>query len=249
VALFLEPPFALAVGMFMLAEDRRDRMLGLGWLAFLTPALMLTLSRGAYLAIAVLAVIVVVGNRRRIPLIAGLAVLVVVLWQIPLVNRRFAGQFDLTNPMTTIRGRLTIFTDTVTSDVSQHPIFGVGLGGYHYLFHGRYPEIYPHDLWLTFWVEIGLLGVIAFAIIFIGLAYRGWMAYRVARGFAQPLLWGVLGTLVLWGVHGLVDSPYWKNDMSIEFWIVAALELAAIRWIAEAKTNAASPQFVDSRPA
>jgi hypothetical protein len=33
---------------------------------------------------------------------------------------------------------------------------------------------------------------------------------------------------VVFGVHGLVDSPYWKNDLSLEFWILAALEVVAI---------------------
>jgi hypothetical protein len=42
------------------------------------------------------------------------------------------------------------------------------------------------------------------------------------------VLWGVLAALVVWTVHGFVDSPYWKNDMSAEFWSLAALELAVI---------------------
>jgi hypothetical protein len=27
----------------------------------------------------------------------------------------------------------------------------------------------------------------------------------------------------------MFDSPYWKNDLSVEFWIVAALQVIAIR--------------------
>jgi hypothetical protein len=80
--------------------------------------------------------------------------------------------------------------------------------------------------------------MIAFAVIFFGLLYRGWLAFSRATGFYRALLWGVSGSLVLWGVHGLVDSPYWKNDMSIEFWIIAALELVAIRAIGQ-KASAA----------
>jgi glycosyltransferase involved in cell wall biosynthesis len=37
---------------------------------------------------------------------------------------------------------------------------------------------------------------------------------------------------VLWTVHGLVDSPYWKNDMSAEFWILAAVEIAVLEALA-----------------
>ena len=38
-------------------------------------------------------------------------------------------------------------------------------------------------------------------------------------------------------VHGLVDSPYWKNDLSLEFWTLAAIEvvaIATIQWDAKA---------------
>jgi O-antigen ligase len=230
VAMYLEPPFALAAGFVMFADRRQDRVMALAWMAFLAPALALTLSRGAYFAIAVLAVVAIATSRRRLWLAAGTAVVVIVLLQVPLVSRRFAGQFNLFDSQTTVRGRLSIFTDTL-SMLRDHPIFGNGLGGYHYLFRGTILEIYPHDVWLTFWVEVGVLGMVAFAIIFFGLLYRGWRAYSRAGGFYRALLWGVSGSLVLWGVHGLVDSPYWKNDMSIEFWILATLELVAIRAI------------------
>ena len=230
VAMYLEPPLALAAGLVMFADQRRDRVLAVVWLAFLVPALTLTFSRGAYFAIAVLAVVAIATSRARVPLAGALVVVVVVLLQVPLVQKKFAGQFDLGDPQTTIRGRLSIFSDTF-SMLRDHPVLGNGLGGYHYLFRGTILEIYPHDMWLTFWVEIGLLGMVAFAMIFFGLMYRGWRAFPRASGFYRALLWGVSGSLVLWAVHGLVDSPYWKNDMSVEFWIVGALEVVAIRAI------------------
>jgi O-antigen ligase len=230
VAMYLEPPFALAAGFVMFADRRKDRLMALAWIAILAAALALTLSRGAYFAIAALALVAIATSRARLWLAAGTVVVAIVLLQVPLIAKRFAGQFDLFDSQTTIRGRLSIFTDTLTM-LRDHPIFGNGLGGYHYLFRGTILEIYPHDVWLTFWVEIGLLGMVAFAVIFFGLLYRGWRGYAHASGFYRALLWGVSGSLVLWGVHGLVDSPYWKNDMSIEFWVLAAFEVVALRAI------------------
>jgi O-antigen ligase len=249
VAMYLEPPLALAAGFVMFADQRRDRLLALGWMVFLVPALTLTLSRGAYLAIAVLALVAIASSRARVLFAAGVVVVVGLLLQVPLIRERLAGQFDLGDSKTTIRGRLSIFTDTLTM-LRDHPIFGDGLGGYHYLFRGTILEIYPHDIWLTFWVEVGLLGMLAFAVIFFGLMYRGWRAFPQASGFHRAVLWGVLGSLVLWGVHGLVDSPYWKNDMSIEFWILAALELIAIRAISQRTSNPSADVLPPgSRPA
>jgi O-antigen ligase len=113
--------------------------------------------------------------------------------------------------------------------IRSSPIFGVGLGGYSFQFRGQTPEVYPHDMWLTFWVEIGLLGLIAFAVILFGLLWRGWRAWPRMRDFYRPALWGALAALVMWTVHGVVDSPYWKNDMSVEFWMLAALVIICLR--------------------
>jgi O-antigen ligase len=181
--------------------------------------------------------VAIATSRARLWLAVATFVVVIALFQVPQVAKRFAGQFNLFDSQTTIRGRLRIFSDTL-STMREHPIFGNGLGGYHYVFRGTILEIYPHDVWLTFWVEVGLLGMVAFAVIFFGLLYRGWRAFSHATGFYRALLWGASGSFVLWGVHGLVDSPYWKNDMSIEFWILAALELAAIRAITERASTA-----------
>ena len=51
------------------------------------------------------------------------------------------------------------------------------------------------------------------------------------------MLWGLFAAWVVFVVHGLVDSPYWKNDLSLEFWTLAAIEvvaIATIQWDAKA---------------
>jgi hypothetical protein len=84
---------------------------------------------------------------------------------------------------------------------------------------------------LTFWVELGLLGLIVFSTILFGLLRRGWRALPFAAGFDRIVLWGAVGSLALWAVHGLFDSPYWKNDMSVEFWLVAAMVVTVTQGI------------------
>ncbi len=105
--------------------------------------------------------------------------------------------------------------------------------------------MYPHDIWLTFWVELGLLGVLAFAVILFSLLWRGLRSLQQTEGFYRAALWGVVGALVMWTVHGLVDSPYWKNDMSVEFWILAAIEVVVIRETVRARSVVGSGR---SRP-
>jgi putative inorganic carbon (HCO3(-)) transporter len=232
VAMFLEPPAAFAIGLILFADERRDRLMALAWALILAVAFVLTFSRGGYLALAIYGVLTVIKVRpdlRRPLLIVGIAVAVVVLLTVvlasttPLMKSRFS--YRALNY--TLQVRSAIFTATFHI-IAAHPILGVGLGGYVYNLHG-FLEIYPHDLYMTFWVELGLLGLLAFLYVFVRLGVSAWRAVSLASGFEKALLWGVVGTVVMWAVHGVVDSPYWKNDMAIEFWLVVAIAVAVSR--------------------
>jgi O-antigen ligase len=222
VAMYLEPAVAFAIAVFLFAGTPRWRWLGAVWLPITGLALLLTLSKGAYLALFVLGVVVILRMRRwMLPLLIGLVAVALALSRIPLIAQRIATSEN------SLVGRFQIYGAAIRV-LEENPILGLGLGGFDYTFRKHASQPYPHDVWLTFWVEIGLLGLIAFAVIFFGLLWRGWRALPQTEGFYRVAMWGVLGSLVLWGVHGLVDSPYWKNDMSVEFWVLAAIELAAI---------------------
>ncbi len=234
VAMYMEPPFALAAGILFLAPRPTWKLVGAIWLALTGAALALTFSKGGYLAVAALAAVAIVTIPRWRAAIA-LAVVAgfLVATQVPLLLARLA------TVASSLDGRSQIFSAALDT-IRQHPLFGLGLGGYSYVFRGARPEIYPHDLWLTFWVEIGVLGVVAFAIVFIGVFWRGWKAWPATEGYWRATLWGLLGALTLWLVHGLVDSPYWKNDLSVEFWILAALQVAVVRATRRADADGAS---------
>jgi putative inorganic carbon (hco3(-)) transporter len=233
--MFLEPPTAFAIALVLFSDERRDRRLALAWTLILAVALLLTFSRGGFVSLAVFAVLTVIKVRpdlRRpllvIGVIAAAAVLITVV--VASTTPLFKSRFSYVALHYTLLTRSAIFTATFKM-IAAHPILGVGLGGYVYKLHG-FPEIYPHDLYLTFWVELGLLGLLAFLFIFVRLFVSAWRALSRTSGFERALLWGVVGTVVLWAVHGVVDSPYWKNDMAVEFWLVAAIGVAVVNQVA-----------------
>jgi putative inorganic carbon (hco3(-)) transporter len=243
VALYLEPIAAVAAGFVLFAGDRRSRWMALAVLAFVLPALACTLSRGAFLAGAVLAVVAVfsVPNMRlRLGLLATAIVGGLALSRVPFVATRLAHQLDPHQSTLVLREAIWSVTLRMLRD---HPIFGAGISGYqtvmaHYRTRNLHPEPYAHNIFLTTWSEVGLVGLLAFTVILFSLLWRAWRNFGSANDLYRPLLWGVFGAWVVFVVHGLVDSPYWKNDLSLEFWILAALEVIAIAGVKSERLRA-----------
>lgn len=251
VAMYFDPIIALATGIVLFGGSARWRLFGAAWLAISVTASMVMFSKGSYLALAAIGVLVVASVPRwRVPLLIALGLVALGLSRVPLIALRLSEAYG------SIMGRAEIFSATIQM-IRDHPIFGIGLGGYNFAFRGAIPEVYPHDIWLTFWVETGLLGVLSFAFILFSLMWLAVRALPRTTGFDRGALWGVLAALVAWFVHGVVDSPYWKNDMSAEFWILATLEMAVIGALlssgqsperAEARQSSASSSPPNVRP-
>ncbi|MBI2552150.1 O-antigen ligase family protein [Candidatus Uhrbacteria bacterium] len=146
--------------------------------------------------------------------------------------------------------RRTQWSETIVM-LKDHPLLGAGLAGYPETlkpYHkATYIEIfqYPHNIVLNFWSETGLLGLLAFAwltIIFFRIALlntrnpsqppltlRGGdktippLKVRGGGGSYELIPIAAMASMTVLLVHGLVDVPYFKNDLAILFWIVYAL--------------------------
>lgn len=244
VAIFLEPAVAVAAGFALYADDRRDRIAALVCLPVLLAAMIATLSRAGLLTLAVLGLVAVITlprTRLKLALLGAGVVAGIVVLQIPFVSSRLYRQFDPNYAHNTFEGRLQIWSDTFRM-LRDHPIFGSGLRAYEtvmraYVAPGHQPELYPHNLFLAMWVELGLLGLIAFLALLGMLLWRGWTSYAIADGLAKPLLWGTSAAFIAIAVHGMFDTPYYNNDVSVEFWILAAFEVAAITHLVRPATR------------
>jgi len=105
--------------------------------------------------------------------------------------------------------------------------------------------LYPHNIALNFWSELGLAGLLLF--IWIILKYF-WMGIRLVIAGSDPqsrnkdsaenwipgqarndrkrwkfLVLGLIGAMVVIIVHGIVDVPYFKNDLAVMFWLLVAM--------------------------
>jgi O-antigen ligase len=148
------------------------------------------------------------------------------------MSARQAHQLNLADPSTTFVGPLELCRVTLRM-LRDHPLFGVGISGFAAgiapYWNPQHQDrfIYPHNLLLNFWVETGILGVIAFGWLMIQAFRVTWRGWREDREWG-PLHLGVLLALIGVIVHGLVDVPYWKNDLSFEFWVLLALSWAGL---------------------
>lgn len=106
---------------------------------------------------------------------------------------------------------------------------GAGLGGYQLKLipyhHDAWLEIflYPHNVFLNFWTELGLLGLAAFCLILFFIFQELKNLFLKKHQLAWPLLF----LWIIWLVHGLVDVPYFKNDLSLLFFIFLVLTIRA----------------------
>ncbi len=86
--------------------------------------------------------------------------------------------------------------------------------------------LYPHNIILNFWTELGIFGLAIFLWIIITFFYYAIRVFRHAKKSNIPDMYLVLGvtlSLVVILIHGMVDVPYFKNDLSVMFWIIMAM--------------------------
>jgi len=87
--------------------------------------------------------------------------------------------------------------------------------------------LYPHNIFLNFWTELGLFGMILFAWI-IGKFFVSGMKLvkslsRTVTRDQKFIILGLIGAMAVIVVHGLVDVPYFKNDLAILFWLIIGM--------------------------
>lgn len=227
VGLFLAPLVPLAVYALYLTRDTRGfwRMeRGVALLVLLTApiAIVLAKSTGAIIGVAAACFFLLVmkqGTRYVTLAVTGLAVLL--LLTLPqaapvrdeLLLKDRSGQI-----------RIAMWGEA-TSFLQAHPVVGAGLAGYqerivpyHTTVQGEGIEIFhhPHNIFLTLWVNIGLVGLVGFILII-------WSSFSPSvTGATMFGTWALQAALIALLIHGLVDSPYIKNDLALLFWCIVA---------------------------
>ncbi len=111
--------------------------------------------------------------------------------------------------------------------LQYNPLFGSGLASFPFVYEFfRLPSHvenlqYPHNIFLNYWSELGIVGLLWIIGI---LAFLFFVAVQSRREHSLRAM--VLGSVVLCVlVYGLVDVPTMKNDLALLLWTWIALAL------------------------
>ncbi len=84
--------------------------------------------------------------------------------------------------------------------------------------------LYPHNILLNFWSELGLAGMLLFIWIIGKFFYIGIKIFKKANSLENKyIILGLICAMLAIVIHGLVDVPYFKNDLSVMFWLLLAI--------------------------
>ncbi len=161
-------------------------------------------------------------RRWSVPL--GLITILVIL-AVPSINQPLFEKITLQDYSGGVR--LTQWDDTIEL-LKDTPLLGAGLSGYPIAivpYHqNEHIEIfqYPHNVFLNTWIELGLLGLLGLAWLSIEVLRRSWARFK-NHPKQRWLIIGCLGALTVMFIHGLVDVPYFKNDLAVMTWSLLAL--------------------------
>ena len=197
------------------------------WTSFIlgTLAVYFSFSYGGWLALMIGGLVLGVWQfRHRWQFWFGSGALVLIATTTQITSERVARMVDIAT-QSSASVRLQVWaTDFLMA--KEKWLTGIGLGQYP----AHYPEfvtrlyskplelgmLHAHNLYFQFLLNLGIVGLAGF----MWLMVKFFMFIkRCSISWAIPLTAAMVAILV----HGLVDTPYWKNDLSYLFWIILAL--------------------------
>lgn len=244
LAMFLAVPFIIGVwfflkenfSMFGSKKDGSGKSLFLVLIFLIALAIFYTYSYMAWFAITVAVLLLVhlaaPAEKKKIFFIAGFLILAVLFFS-QIGTSKFENLKNLA-VRSSFSSRIMIWR-AAWEIGKDNPVFGVGPGNFqkYYLdYQPRFSEPYlewavpqPHNIFLAFWLEAGLLGVLGFVVILFWFFSHCFNMLRKSQAdkdnfFLISVLFSIMVYIV---IHGLVDTTYWKNDLAVIFWLELAL--------------------------
>ena len=233
LAMYLSPILVLSFYLYFFLKKKLLKIM-----LFITHCLLffviyLTFSYGAWLGLISAFIFLSVSQRKKnsFYFIIFMLILIILSLGSQLSDQKLNTFLD--SPRSSLTSRLIIWRSALEI-IKDHPWLGIGPGLFqkYYLAYQVRFEPYlewavpqPHNLFLAFWLQTGLIGLIGFVwlmIIFFRQSFKKLKSLDIQYSILIPFLMAVM---IYFLVHGLIDTPYWKNDLSVVFWLVIGLAI------------------------
>ncbi len=217
--------------LLALALQKSHRLLFIVLFLFVAGVLVLTQSRGGYLAVAVALPFVVMLRWPRLlyVLLPSLLVAILVVQQLDL--QILLEQLSTDSSVGGWEGRLDIWTQSLNA-LYDFAFTGIGIGTFTIVIPLLYPlrvsiEGYPHahNLFLQIGIDLGIPGLIAYLALLINLFVMLFAILRTQHITAlhRTMAIGATGSLVALLVHGLLDAVTWGTKLAFMPWLLFSL--------------------------
>lgn len=230
LAMFLAGPFLAGLWFLLKEKDFLKIIYNCLGIFFIGLALFFTKSLGGFFAISISALLLVLTTFRaglshnlrntRIYLAVFLLIFLLAGSFFLFYNHDFSQTSSLASRFVIWRSSLKILGDNI--------IFGIGSGTFQekYLEYQKYFKPYlekdipqPHNIFLAFWLQTGIAGVIGFLGLLLVFFKNTWK-------YKENEIIVLCAVLMIYNLmHGLIDTLYWKNDLAMIFWLIILLSL------------------------
>lgn len=183
--------------------------------------LVLSLSRAGWLGLGfAIMLYLFVAADKKIRKLASVIIIVMVIIVFFVPNLRYRLLLPFHGEKSAV-SRVSLW-QTGAKGIKESPLTGLGLTGFAQNWQrlNTDPGLatdshnFPHNIFLNFWVETGLLGLLSF----FGLV--GLVIFKGLKNKQNTVLFSTALFLVAMITQGLIDNPYFKNDLAILFWII-----------------------------
>lgn len=234
IGLYLAPIIALSLAIFLNPLKKvfsRESLFYLLIIILGLASLFFSLARGALLGMMVALIFVSFFNKYK--KLLWLTIIIIIIAGLIAPQTRHEAQKILSLKDTSTDVRVVLWQGTWNL-IKARPLQGAGLGGFPALYekyrlikHTEFP-LYPHNIFLNFWVELGIVGLGLFITIFVRFFRQGakklaQLKNKESSELNRQLIIALMAALIAIISYGMVDVPYFKNDLSAMFWILMAL--------------------------
>ncbi|MBL8029669.1 MAG: O-antigen ligase family protein [Candidatus Doudnabacteria bacterium] len=221
-ALFIAPLLALLIPDLLLSTKTRTfpNLKILAWLFGIT-GLIFSFSRAGWLGIVgALTFYAIWTGDKKIRQTAAIVITIgiIIALATPSIKTKLFSPFTGEKSASS---RITLWQSGIKA-IKSSPIFGLGLGGYAKEYNNLIsdktlpPHNYPHNIFLNFWTETGLTGLISFTFFILFTLSKTLKSKNIIHT-------GVAMFLIAFLLQGQIDNPYFKNDLALVFWLIMSL--------------------------